>query len=704
MSVDSDSMDMQLTVGDVATPHEKLPTCSTELPLADLAQLLLSSGQMAATVVNQDGTPMGLVSEDDVMQGYWQGAPWDCTVGEWIRGGGGTSIGAGPPGRDSFAAASMLPEQPLRDAVQRLKEMPTPGPRRPAAAVGRPSLTHFLVPGTGGFGGGILSALDLARVVADHGCSPGLAEALGAETAATVAQIMEPLGEVPSFAPGGTMQQLLLKLLASPARTVLVTDGTGVHGLVTACDALWAFHEQVSHGEDAWKRLAMRPGRVSLQQRAIPLDASLQHAASAMMAPASSGGLLRNLLAVLPGGMEVAGVVAPPHLARKREAEAPPPVLPLRAEESHQQQHFGKEQPEIPEPATPPTPPSQSTVTQKSGKKRMTSGGVPATVAGIVAQRETAYCSLTDTLADASEALVDSARTAAVVMDARGIRGVLTENDLLRAYVDGAPWECSVDLWLRGGEARMPGFMVPALTISTTTTLAQAAACMASMAEENSGFACHHLLVRDKGDSVGTAASEADHPGHFRLLSALDIAKGMLDAAEAEAMAGAWNTEAGRVAAMTVKQAMKPRSDVACCAWDDSLNAAFREMYEFQQNCALVVDKRQVKLEGEPEVQLGGTIYGVITAADAIRAFAERQTGEDTSLTAWLRDLPADRKPFKQRTIAANATLAEAASAMSNSGVHHLLVVLWAGSSEVAGILSALDIVRALGSTYMWGV
>eukprot|EP00930_Biecheleria_cincta_P001754 TRINITY_DN102859_c0_g1_i1.p1 TRINITY_DN102859_c0_g1~~TRINITY_DN102859_c0_g1_i1.p1 ORF type:complete len:422 (-),score=81.46 TRINITY_DN102859_c0_g1_i1:55-1269(-) len=346
------------------------------------------------------------------------------------------------------------------------------------------------------------------------------------------------------------------------------------------------------------------------------------------------------------------------------------------------------------------------------------------TVDEICTHRDTAVCFMNSTLADAADEFIRSNRTAAVVMESGGgIIGVLTENDILGAFVDSAPWDCSLDRWLQGEDARLPGRLIPAMMLPPDTSLAEAAACMASMAEDDTNFACHHLLVRRSSTGTGDNFMQPN----WRLLSALDIAVGMLEAARAEA-AGALTPDtcaASKAAAMTVSQAMKPRALAATCTLDATLADAFVELFTSRQNCALVISSpqsseavRNISVESEGEVQEveplhqqledegiqsvgGGPIYGVITTSDAIRAFSERITGEHTSLAGWLRGLAQERITAAQRAVAADDSLVNASATLASTGVHHLLV-LDRATQEVTGVLSALDIVIAMGVNWLF--
>eukprot|EP00933_Yihiella_yeosuensis_P085097 TRINITY_DN9989_c1_g1_i2.p1 TRINITY_DN9989_c1_g1~~TRINITY_DN9989_c1_g1_i2.p1 ORF type:complete len:764 (+),score=206.34 TRINITY_DN9989_c1_g1_i2:71-2362(+) len=703
-----------VTVGDIASKHTYLPKCSSESTLRDLAKMLLTSGETAATVFSPEGEVKGIVTEDDVLHGYLQGAPWDITVGEWLQGGGGAWVGtnfqrveetARPvPVRRINPLKVISPDRPLREAIPEFS-----GDTRGGMGRGQ-SRSHLLIPGAGNesFIGGVLSPVDVARAVAERGLLSQMADELGAELEATVSEVMEPLGNVPAFAPGGSMQQLLSELLASPARTVLIADDDRVIGLTTAQDALWAFHEQVGQSEDAWQRLSIRPGQVEAEHRSIATDTPLQAAASAMMRPAmaseaSDVGPLRSLFAVHPSSKEVIGVVSPPDLARGNRASVDRAMaasaVPETAETAEAAQTVGEAEP------------AKKKRTKRRKKHRMRP---EVTVAKVATERETVICTPADTLADAAERLLAAGRTAAVVLSGGSdVRGVLTENDILRALVDEAPCDCSIDVWLRGGDARLPGFMVPALTLPPKTSLAEAAASMASMAEGDSGFACHHLLVKSGGGDAGAglvsgAEEEASEVSkQLKLLSALDIAKGMIEAAEADA-AGVLGTEAGAAAAdaasMTVADVMKHRFDVPHCDVKTTLADAFRVLLESGQNCALVT-----RPPGEDEVE--GHVCGVITAADALKALAEAIPVRRTELGRYLMGLSStlslpmnfvEESTFAWRSISSDARLADAAQAMKEAELHHLLVLEPNTADRVVGVLSTLDIVYALGRIYMF--
>eukprot|EP00930_Biecheleria_cincta_P074268 TRINITY_DN61479_c0_g1_i1.p1 TRINITY_DN61479_c0_g1~~TRINITY_DN61479_c0_g1_i1.p1 ORF type:complete len:357 (-),score=53.27 TRINITY_DN61479_c0_g1_i1:182-1252(-) len=322
------------------------------------------------------------------------------------------------------------------------------------------------------------------------------------------------------------------------------------------------------------------------------------------------------------------------------------------------------------------------------------------TVGGITAERTTVACYCSKTLGDACDAMIGSGRTAAVLLgDQGGVCGVLTENDILAAIACDAPADTRITHWLHGELARVPRAKLPSLTVPSHATLVQAARVMASEAATDPGHACHHLLVIDDTQEA-------------RLLSALDIVHGIVSAtgdtsllcqqACVKETRPDLQSSLAQWANTKVQQVMKPCSAVIQCQSTDSLLQAYRRMYEARQNCILVVDAMRDGEHSHPEdLQIHGRCHqNIITAGDALQSFSKYQHGHETIAEAWLRVLKdAEHAAEKVRSIHAEATLTEAAFVMTEIGVHHLVVTKHGqANTQIIGVLSVLDIARALGS------
>lgn len=290
----------------------------------------------------------------------------------------------------------------------------------------------------------------------------------------------------------------------------------------------------------------------------------------------------------------------------------------------------------------------------------------PHFVGDVVAQRKTVTCQSTQTLGDACDAMMKEGRTSAVILDEEGlVKGVLTENDILTAFMDGRGVGLSISSWLDSRYARLPESILPSMTLKHDQPLIEAARIMMKEAEKDSGHACHHVLVSKPGCKL-------------YLLSALDIAMALIgdpgDMDEAD------------TAHTKVSTVMKRRDHMASCKLSDKLSEACEIMLQEKQNMVLVMDA---------DAHPGSQICGVITPADAMRTFSESVSSEDVTVGSWLSAQP------EERCIPEFKTLSDAATKMSESGTHHL-IVLSKQANEVAGVISALDIARALGHHSDW--
>eukprot|EP00928_Gymnodinium_smaydae_P028037 TRINITY_DN21498_c0_g1_i1.p1 TRINITY_DN21498_c0_g1~~TRINITY_DN21498_c0_g1_i1.p1 ORF type:complete len:671 (+),score=188.08 TRINITY_DN21498_c0_g1_i1:77-2089(+) len=492
---------------------------------------------------------------------------------------------------------------------------------------------------------------------------------------------------------GSTVQQLVQALLAAPDRGALTVATAAEEGDVAPAaaakigvrEALWAFRERIPLSEDASRLLSPAP---ALQQ---PKAEEGQEDVALAAEPAAKEEGENESIPDVDWDLPHDRFLQQPPAEAAREPSAPEPASAGTLAEAPRATEASADDPSMQDDQRHPS---------------------PAAVGDVAAQRETAVCLRSHRLADACDLMLATHRTAALVLDdqAEGVVcGVLTENDLLRAHLDGEPWwQMSIGTWLEGGEARLPGFMVPVLTLPAQAPLEEAVRCLAAMAEEDETlpYACHHLLVRvpsnARSTELGTSAGAARH----RLLSALDIAMGMFRAAAQagdagrDAAASAAVKAAVAAAALPVRRAMKPRSYVPVCHADDSLSSVFEALNDSTQNLALVESKAG---ESAP------ALLGVVTTADVLRACGERR--QATGATgSWLRS---HMRTPEERTVTAHARLADAVSVMATTGVHHLLVVEQQGNGDagdvaadeiqaqetaptVVGVLSALDAVCAL--------
>lgn len=493
-----------------------------------------------------------------------------------------------------LAPRAIAGNAPLREAASLLLAR--------SSSLGGGARQELVVEGAGGSCGAILSALDLARAAC--GC-PDLAQDSEVPSAATTSALpMHVRGTLPAVSPQCTVKQLLRAAATARQGAVLVADTRGVHALVTPRDLVRAYVRQVPTHDTVQELLAALD--IKLERRLIDSSTPAWRAA-AVMAEVGS----HHLLVTRPERTEVLGAVSALDLACTALG------VPL-----------------APSPQTPAGPP---------------------TVADAIGRRESPTCPGSNTLSDACDDLIYTGRSAAVVVGEDGeVLGLLTENDLLRAYASGAFWNTHTDVWLRNEMARCPASTLKHLMVEPTASLAEAAALMAR--QSHGEAACHHLLVKVEG--------------HCTALSSLDVAR----------LLCVFDPEHIVAAGVAVGTAMKPRGALPEIAPGCTLIKAFDVLATSHQNCALVVG-------------LGGAVRGIITPRDVLRAFADHLPGT-SSVDGWLRAVGSS---LELRTITRDARLADAAAVMAVVGVHHLLVVE-AGAEEPVGVVSSLDIAHALAS------
>lgn len=276
---------------------------------------------------------------------------------------------------------------------------------------------------------------------------------------------------------------------------------------------------------------------------------------------------------------------------------------------------------------------------------------------GSLLGKDAASCQLPwhATLKVAAEMLANSGCTAAAVLDdANEVLGLLTENDLVRAYFEGASREVTVGDWLQGGAARAPAGVLQRLAVRPAQSVREAARRMAENIAAGD-IACHHLIVRGDDGSFGG------------ILSALSLARALLisDVGGAD--------PATRAADRTVRDAMKSCDEVFTCHLRYSMKQIMRVMLVTRENSVLIADN-----DG---------ISAIVTPRDALLAFIEGFPNFDS-----ITDRLSRKGSQEERLIASDARLSDACSKMTACSLHHLVVVQ-PQTSETVGVLSALDMV-----------
>eukprot|EP00930_Biecheleria_cincta_P086727 TRINITY_DN75988_c0_g1_i1.p1 TRINITY_DN75988_c0_g1~~TRINITY_DN75988_c0_g1_i1.p1 ORF type:complete len:666 (+),score=96.78 TRINITY_DN75988_c0_g1_i1:214-1998(+) len=256
--------------------------------------------------------------------------------------------------------------------------------------------------------------------------------------------------------------------------------------------------------------------------------------------------------------------------------------------------------------------------------------------------------------------MASSGRTGAGICSSSGhVVGLITENDLMRAYFEGMPPDKHLSDWLDSGISRAPPEVVSKISVSRSDRLAQVADKMVNNATAGD-CACHHIIVQDE-------------QGHLEgVVSSLDMVQAWCRVSHKKPMPAAPSQNDSK----TVGDAMKPRENVFTCPPISTMNEVLKLLLLVHQNGVLIADD--------------GGVYGIITPRDAVKAFVDGES-LGTGIVEWLRKVGA---AASDRYIASTASLPDAAELMTARKVHHLVVVP-PGSSNAIGLLSSLDLVLA---------
>jgi CBS domain-containing protein len=594
----------KLTVGEVLGDNAIGCKLLQHYALGDAASALVASGRTAAAVADADAHAghqiVGLLTENDVMRAFYEGASPDEHLGEWLQSG----LARGAP-EVTITKLTVRPTATIVEAAERMASN---------AISGNCSSHHVLVQEEDGTLLAVLSSLDLMEVLCSHASNVERSH-----QSLLVKDVMKPRANVYACPPTSTMKDVLKVLLLTQQNGVLIVDEEGVYGIITPRDAVRAF----SDGEPNsvciadWMRGLQTSG---LTNRIISGEATVAEAAALM-----SARKLQHLIVVPPGEREAVGVLS---------------SLDLVYTTSHAKRFF------------------KSTVFSEGPKIGDFLAAYP---------HLTAVCSRCETLGEVADSLMNTGRTAAAI--AMDPYRLITDNDVMQAFIDGWTWQCSAEKWLLlkdGANGPSPKHVM----VPPSVPLTEAAALMLNASSQ--GRPCHHLVIKQTQKTAS---------GWAGVFSALDVARGLCSLGS--------NLEVARTGAdeSTVSSAMKPISAVPTCRPDDTLLRALSLLVNLHHGMAVVV--------GED-----GTHMGVITARCASEAMSKGIPL--TCLVAdWLHGQQAAFAQVMPRLIPPTARLFDAATVMVANNVHHLIVAeptADAASIVPLGVLSSLDLARGVAA------
>eukprot|EP00928_Gymnodinium_smaydae_P008275 TRINITY_DN13011_c0_g1_i1.p1 TRINITY_DN13011_c0_g1~~TRINITY_DN13011_c0_g1_i1.p1 ORF type:complete len:749 (-),score=160.98 TRINITY_DN13011_c0_g1_i1:192-2330(-) len=659
-----------LTVADVVGAGNTGCTLQLHYTLGDFAEALTATNRTAAVVVDDDSSLVGLLTENDLLRAYFEGASPDHRLHEWL------DSGAARASAPLLFKLTVTPSAPLAQVAELMVKN---------ALVGDCACHHVVVREEDGTYHSVLSSRDLVKALcrqelldrppiagvmegtgdsgSDGDAHPAFREAAETVKHKSIQEVMKPRENVFTCRPSSSMQDVLKVLLMTQQNSTMVVDEHGAYGVVTPRDAVRAFADGVpaSISISEW----LRTSSISAGSRVITASATLADAAALMTARNVS-----HLLVLSPGSNVAAGTLSSLDI-----------VLCTRARQ-----------------------PLLRPVAMQAGP----------TVGELMKQpwHLVAMCQEGATVDDAFRQLVATGKTSVVVplpaspsgtrsrftggsggfgpWGAEGEKALFTESDALRAFLDELPPETTVKHWLTAQEYRHPTMPLH-FVVSPSVRLSDAASMMLSAGR--AGQPCHHLVVQDdKGNWLG-------------IFSALDLARALcghcseLDLAKT----GAWST--------LVSMVMKPVGKVPTCRPSATLRDAARLMKDFAQDAVLVADASD------------GGFHGIFTARGLLEAIAEDASNDRCTVGEWLQKHPGIGQ---RREVAIDTRLLDAAGVMTAESFHHLVVLAppppnfaadnddmqegsptgdnvtaaAATSAGPAGVLSSLDVVRGIASMH----
>lgn len=592
-----------ITVGQVVGPglgNKLLFTVS----LREAAVALVDSGRSAVAVADRYGCLVGLLTENDVMRCFFEDVDPFLPLDEWLASG----MARAP--LEFFQRISVSLDDNLSTVVARMVRN---------FVAGDCACHHVLVrEDFVGVSGrcAVLESLDIVQALHQPRMwgKPTLQQ-FAAET--TVEEVMKPRESVFTCPPSDSMKDVLRLLLMTQQNCVMVVDEDGVYGIVTPRNVVRAFAEGVR--ADVRIMDWLRGLETRINSRIVATSATIGEAAALMVARN-----LHHLVVTRPGTPTAVGVVSSLDIAFYSCHRAIPELWRAR-------------------------------VQREAGP----------TVGEVVAEdwHSHAVCDRGATLAEAAAFLLGSGRTSAAVAlcdDATPL-GLLTDVDLMRAYVNCWPRDCTVERWLLVNESSRPAILPP-LLVTPSTRLTEAATLMFRVGR-GGREPCEHLVVKGAGF------------GWVGIFSALDVARALCS------LGSELDVSKVGVDQLKVSAVMKPAETVPVCSVHACLREAFTLMMGSFQHALLVVRD-------------DGSFRGLLTTRCALSALAEEVSAE-TSVEAWLASHPQGDMP---RAISPDAPLMEAAIMMVERGLHHLIVKEPDSASLPIGVLSALDVVRGVAS------
>eukprot|EP00929_Paragymnodinium_shiwhaense_P070663 TRINITY_DN357_c0_g1_i1.p1 TRINITY_DN357_c0_g1~~TRINITY_DN357_c0_g1_i1.p1 ORF type:complete len:666 (+),score=179.79 TRINITY_DN357_c0_g1_i1:95-2092(+) len=522
-----------MTVGDVTAPGAVGCKVRPHDALGDLASALAASGRTAAVVVDMLGSLVALVTENDVMRFYWEGASPKEFLSDWLSEHG-DEARASRPKLDRITVA---PSTPLTRVAETMVNN---------AMSGDCACHHIIVADEEAKKYAVFSSLDMIEAICqasygwgtsqDDACSDPDLRAPSTPERQTVSEVMKQSDSVITCSPSNTMKEVLKCLLMTQQNSALISDSHGIHGIVTPRDAIQAFADGVQNSviiRDWLQANAANP-----KERMIESCQLVTEAEAAMM-----NKKLQHLVVVDPGTSEAVGSVSAMDIALIT-------AVPLCAPLLRSARPKGPQIQEVLEQAWHRNTVCEPRTSLKDIATQMTSPDTASSSVTLEIASEKITCHIMCSEKEDVKKYV-----------------LVTEADVMKAFLDKFNAEDAVEDWLVANRGILPAYVI----VSPFMNLSDAAAAMLRASAH--GRHCHHLVVRGPGRQwTGVLSSLDIVRGLSKLCSPLDVAR-----------LGADST--------TVSTVMKPISIVPRCTPSDTLKSVLSMLLKSGQGAALVMDE-----------------------------------------------------------------------------------------------------------------
>eukprot|EP00929_Paragymnodinium_shiwhaense_P070664 TRINITY_DN357_c0_g1_i2.p1 TRINITY_DN357_c0_g1~~TRINITY_DN357_c0_g1_i2.p1 ORF type:complete len:690 (+),score=168.29 TRINITY_DN357_c0_g1_i2:242-2071(+) len=450
---------------------------------------MAASGRTAAAVVDMLGNLVALVTENDVMRFYWEGASPKEFLSDWLNEHGDEARAS----EFKLNRLTVAPSTPLARVAEIMVNN---------AMAGDCACHHIIVADEEAKKYAVFSSLDLIEAIcqANSGKTQASNVNLEGHATRTVSEVMKQGDAVITCSPTNTMKEVLKCLLMTQQNSALISDEQGIHGIVTPRDAIQAFADGVQNSviiRDWLQANAANP-----KERIIESCKLITEAEAAMV-----NKKLQHLVVVDPGSLEAVGTVSAMDVALQTAFPQGAPCLRV----------------------THPAGPQIREVLDEAWHQNSVCA-VGASLKEVASQMVCPKAASTSVTLEVKSPKI-SCHILSSEKDKMKKHVLMTESDVMKAFLDNFSPDSAVENWLVAKRDVLPAYVI----VSASTMLSDAAAAMLRASAR--GRHCHHLVVRGpERQWTGVLSSLDIVRGLCKLCPPLDVARLGADATPVSAV------------------------------------------------------------------------------------------------------------------------------------------------------------------------